>query len=350
MFAYSAQGELAAMFNKSRMTISKLLRPESIAKTKALATSGVRLAARRCRSVQHPEFERRLYEALGMGARVVSKGEIIEKAATLARDMRINDMEISSNWCQRFVKQHDLVLGQNTRKGESASPPNAVAAHLHCPDRRHVNQISAAGRALSQPLAAVQLTAAAADKAPLEISCAVPIAVPSVCAHYPGTAGGAACQQDQQAVQWGVAAQSASWGQPLWGQLSPEHMGVDVGAVSSLGAAEQNAATCSLSRPATCSSSYPARPGIHQHAPHHGMSSSASWAHGARAHGHLAASTSDNKAVPRHAWTEPQGRPESDASAAGCHAGWFWPRLEPWQAHCKQGPGALAPCEAIDIN
>ena len=51
------QGELAHMFHKSRMTISKLLRPDKIAKTKALASSGVRLG-------MHLVINAALYNAL----------------------------------------------------------------------------------------------------------------------------------------------------------------------------------------------------------------------------------------------------------------------------------------------
>ena len=41
------QCELAKMFQKSRMTISKLLRPENVAHTKAMALAGHKLEARR---------------------------------------------------------------------------------------------------------------------------------------------------------------------------------------------------------------------------------------------------------------------------------------------------------------
>ena len=68
------------MFNKSRMTISKLLRPESIAKIQALAAAGVRLEAKRCRPVRHPEVERRVYAAVGKGTRLTSKAEIFRHA------------------------------------------------------------------------------------------------------------------------------------------------------------------------------------------------------------------------------------------------------------------------------
>lgn len=45
--AVQRQCELARMFQKSRMTISKLLRPENVAHTKAMALAGHKLEARR---------------------------------------------------------------------------------------------------------------------------------------------------------------------------------------------------------------------------------------------------------------------------------------------------------------
>jgi hypothetical protein len=110
------------MFNKSLMTISKVLRPEAVAKAKALAASGVRLEAKRCKSAQHPELERRLYQAVGMGARPVTKHEILEQAARMAREMRLDDMDMGNNWCTRFIKQHDLALVHQVRRVDTTSP------------------------------------------------------------------------------------------------------------------------------------------------------------------------------------------------------------------------------------
>jgi len=104
------QAELARMFAKSRMTISKLMRPESIAKVHALAASGVRLDVRRCKRAQYPEIEQRLFISVGRGTRTVTKSEIIEQAEKMACDMNINDMDASNNWCNRFVSQHNLVI------------------------------------------------------------------------------------------------------------------------------------------------------------------------------------------------------------------------------------------------
>ena len=98
------------MFNKSRMTISKLLRPESIAKIEALDALGVRLEAKRCKLVRHPELERRVYEAVGLGHRLTSKAEIFSKAQDIACELNIRDFDGNTNWCLRFIQQHDLCV------------------------------------------------------------------------------------------------------------------------------------------------------------------------------------------------------------------------------------------------
>jgi len=98
------------MFDKSRMTISKLMRPESIAKVHALAASGVRLDVRRCKRAQYPKLEQLLFISVGGGTRTVTKSEIIEQAEKMACEMNINDMDASNNWCNRFISQHDLVI------------------------------------------------------------------------------------------------------------------------------------------------------------------------------------------------------------------------------------------------
>ena len=114
------------------MTICKLLKPESMAKIRALAISGVRLEAKRCKSVQHPELEQCLYAAVGMGARRTSKKEILAKAEELAQEMNIADWKTDNGWCNRFINQHDLYLTSSSvasrrhavssRTGQSVAP------------------------------------------------------------------------------------------------------------------------------------------------------------------------------------------------------------------------------------
>jgi hypothetical protein len=105
------QGELALMYGKSRMTISKLLRPEGVAKIKELESTGVRMESRRCKQAQYPELEGRLFEMLGMGCRTVTKAEVMQRAEELAEEMGISDMKVNNNWYTRFIKQRDLSVG-----------------------------------------------------------------------------------------------------------------------------------------------------------------------------------------------------------------------------------------------
>ena len=77
-----SQKELAVMFNKSRMTISTLLRPASIAWYKQLADGGVRGAAKRCKRSEHPDLERLVFEAIGKGTARISKA--VNKPAPLS--------------------------------------------------------------------------------------------------------------------------------------------------------------------------------------------------------------------------------------------------------------------------
>ena len=60
------QTEIAEMFNKSCMAISKILRPESIFKTQALYISGVRPDSKRNKRFKRPELEQRVREAVGL--------------------------------------------------------------------------------------------------------------------------------------------------------------------------------------------------------------------------------------------------------------------------------------------
>ena len=99
------------MYGKSRMTISKLLRTEGVAKIKGLESAGVRMESRRCKQAQYPELEGRLFEVLGMGRRTVTKAEVMQQAEELADEMGISDTKVSNNWCTRFIKQRDLSVG-----------------------------------------------------------------------------------------------------------------------------------------------------------------------------------------------------------------------------------------------
>ena len=86
-----SQKELAAMFGKSRMTISTIVRPENIEWYKQLGESGVRLGAKRYKRSEPPDFERRVYEAIGKGQTATTKAEIARVAESIARSQDLPD-------------------------------------------------------------------------------------------------------------------------------------------------------------------------------------------------------------------------------------------------------------------
>jgi hypothetical protein len=103
--------DLAIMFRKSRMTISKVLRKDNVAKIKALAASGIRMEAKRCQKQRYPAFELCLFRQLGGRERPVSRHEVLTRARELMKEMNITDMRVDGKWGARFIRQHDLSIG-----------------------------------------------------------------------------------------------------------------------------------------------------------------------------------------------------------------------------------------------
>ena len=66
-------------------TISTIVRPENIEWYKQLGESGVRLGAKRYKRSEPPDFERRVYEAIGKGQTATTKAEIARVAESIAR-------------------------------------------------------------------------------------------------------------------------------------------------------------------------------------------------------------------------------------------------------------------------
>ena len=101
------QKDLAVMFCKSRMTICKVLRKESVDKIKALAATGICLRAKRSRIVRYPKFEQSLLEQLGPnGTRLLTRCELLVKARALSNAMNIADLTMDYKWCSRFMKHY----------------------------------------------------------------------------------------------------------------------------------------------------------------------------------------------------------------------------------------------------
>ena len=121
------QKDLAVMFCKSRMTICKVLRKESVDKIKALAATGICLRAKRSRIVRYPKFEQSLLEQLGPnGTRLLTRRELLVKARALSNAMNIADLTMDYKWCSRFMKHYGLAIHQQHRKGKQKGSLTAV--------------------------------------------------------------------------------------------------------------------------------------------------------------------------------------------------------------------------------
>ena len=120
------QKDLAVMFCKSRMTICKVLRKESVDKIKALAATGICLRAKRSRIVRYPKFEQSLVEQLGNGTRLLTRRELLVKARALSNAMNIADLTMDYKWCSRFMKHYGLAIHQQHRKGKQKGSLTAV--------------------------------------------------------------------------------------------------------------------------------------------------------------------------------------------------------------------------------
>ncbi|CAG8731540.1 22072_t:CDS:2 [Cetraspora pellucida] len=85
-------------------------------------------AAKRQRTVQHPELENTLLEwVLQNQERVIlSDAILIEKAKTFAQMLEIPDLKFSQGWLYKFKKRYGL--GRVKKHGEDASMDDAVVA------------------------------------------------------------------------------------------------------------------------------------------------------------------------------------------------------------------------------
>ena len=128
------QKELAELFGKSRMTISSVLRPDSIARCRQMAAGGVRGDAKRCKRPEGFEFESKVLQAVGGGREFTTKNAIISAAETLACKYGVRNFQATDKWYMRFVQQHNVPITEfspATRHSSSslmASPLGAFDA------------------------------------------------------------------------------------------------------------------------------------------------------------------------------------------------------------------------------
>jgi len=105
-----SQKELAIIFDKSRMTISTLLRPDSIAWYKQLADGGIRGEAKRCKRSGYPDLERTIFKAIGKGKVSTTKADILNVAESIACKEGVPKFKPTNNWVSRFIQQHNIPI------------------------------------------------------------------------------------------------------------------------------------------------------------------------------------------------------------------------------------------------
>jgi hypothetical protein len=110
------QAQLAQLYGKSRSAISKILRPENIAKLKNISDTGVHKGVKRYSHVlPQLELEKRIHEMMveraGNAAACVYYGrraEVMAFAQKVAREAGVVDFRPTYGWYARFLKRHGL--------------------------------------------------------------------------------------------------------------------------------------------------------------------------------------------------------------------------------------------------
>ena len=112
------QAQLAQIYGKSRSAISKILRPENIAKLKNISDTGVHKGVKRYSHVlPQLELEKRIHEMMvqraGNPPRVCygRRAEVMAFAQKIAVEAGITDFRPTYGWYARFLKRHGLSEG-----------------------------------------------------------------------------------------------------------------------------------------------------------------------------------------------------------------------------------------------
>jgi len=143
-----SQKELAAMFGKSRMTISTILKPVNVEWFKKLAASGVRREAKRYMRSAHPDFQHLVFEAVGRGMKPVTRQEVAQAAEATARRHGIRDFEAAAKWCSRFIQQHGIPI-KSAARSKPDRPVPIVQGDIEAgfptthPHGKHLEQVPA---------------------------------------------------------------------------------------------------------------------------------------------------------------------------------------------------------------
>ena len=112
-----SQAQLANLYGKSRSAISKILRPENIAKLKNISDTGVHKGVKRYSHVlPQLEMEKRIHQMMvdkgsdrPLLSLVSGRTEVIAYAQKIALEAGVTDFRPTHGWYARFLKRHGLV-------------------------------------------------------------------------------------------------------------------------------------------------------------------------------------------------------------------------------------------------
>ena len=101
------QSVLAARFGKSKSAISKILRPDNVARLRSIQSVGVKATQSSCARSHNLELERRLHEYVKMNQQDGQWRLLIRtKAKELAGELGLSGFRATKGWCNRFIQRH----------------------------------------------------------------------------------------------------------------------------------------------------------------------------------------------------------------------------------------------------
>uniref|UniRef100_A0A7S0DXP3 HTH CENPB-type domain-containing protein n=1 Tax=Hanusia phi TaxID=3032 RepID=A0A7S0DXP3_9CRYP len=103
----TSQAALAARYGKSKSAISKILRPDNIARLRSITSVGVEASQSCCAKSHNLELEKRLHVFVeaNMSDRQW-RMQTRRKAGELAAELGIEGFQATKGWCNRFIKRH----------------------------------------------------------------------------------------------------------------------------------------------------------------------------------------------------------------------------------------------------
>ncbi|EKX42946.1 hypothetical protein GUITHDRAFT_110992 [Guillardia theta CCMP2712] len=116
------QSVLAARFGKSKSAISKILRPDSVARLRSIERMGVEASQSSCARSHNEELERRLHEYVEANQRESQwRLEIRRRAEEVGRELGLLGFHATKGWCDRFIRRHGFEQRGWGPKGPTAT-------------------------------------------------------------------------------------------------------------------------------------------------------------------------------------------------------------------------------------